>query len=265
MNPLPDTRPIVIVDEREFRSKLPSMLDAQGFRVVPKTLQVGDYIFSPTICVERKSLPDLKGSLQSGRLFAQIEAMMRVYAHPILLIEFARDEHFSLASVDAADAGPVVSSREVSQHDLQTKVLLVAMHFPALRVVWSRSPQHTAAIFSHVREGHADPPIPASSHPTDAPDSSEYDPRALLETLPGVHHRNVGQIVRGVRSLSELACMSQEKIAALIGPADAALLYGFLHNRTFRANAQEKSAPAQAPAPQKKSWMNRSRSKRRLN
>ena len=40
---------------------------------------VGDFILTPDICVERKSIPDLKQSFQSGRLYAQAEAMSRTF------------------------------------------------------------------------------------------------------------------------------------------------------------------------------------------
>ncbi len=39
----------------------------QGFDLVPLTLEVGDYVLSPTMCVERKAVPDLIQSLASGR------------------------------------------------------------------------------------------------------------------------------------------------------------------------------------------------------
>lgn len=39
--------------------------------MVPLTLEVGDYVLSPDICCERKSISDLKGSLASGRLYHQ--------------------------------------------------------------------------------------------------------------------------------------------------------------------------------------------------
>ena len=58
----------VIVDMREFRSSLPSLLHASGLLVLPVTLTVGDYILTPDICVERKSIPDLVSSFNSGRL-----------------------------------------------------------------------------------------------------------------------------------------------------------------------------------------------------
>ncbi len=58
--------------------------------------QVGDYILSPDLCVERKSLSDLIGSLSNGRLYNQCVAMCRTYKHPILLIEFDANKPFAL-------------------------------------------------------------------------------------------------------------------------------------------------------------------------
>ena len=57
---------------------------------------MGDYILSPELCVERKSLPDLRQSFMSGRLYNQAEAMSKHYKTPILLIEFDRDRAFAL-------------------------------------------------------------------------------------------------------------------------------------------------------------------------
>ena len=58
----------VIVDTREFRSSLPSLIHANNIQIIPTTLLVGDYILSPEMCVERKSIPDLIQSFASGRL-----------------------------------------------------------------------------------------------------------------------------------------------------------------------------------------------------
>ena len=58
----------IIVDTRDLRSSLPFLLHIYGFEIEPLTITIGDYILSPTICVERKSLPDLIQSLNSGRL-----------------------------------------------------------------------------------------------------------------------------------------------------------------------------------------------------
>jgi len=72
---------------REIRAGLLSMIYNRNIDLVPITLDVGDYILTPDICVERKSISDLIGSLNSGRLYKQAEAMTRHYKKPVLLIE----------------------------------------------------------------------------------------------------------------------------------------------------------------------------------
>lgn len=57
---------------------------------------MGDYILTPEICVERKSVSDLIGSLNSGRLYNQAVAMTRFYKKSILLIEFDHNKPFHL-------------------------------------------------------------------------------------------------------------------------------------------------------------------------
>src|SRR4051812_26622744 len=70
-------KPRVIVDMREFRSSLPSLLHARHTEPVPATLTVGDYVLTPDICVERKSIKDLIASFKNGRLYTQCESMLQ--------------------------------------------------------------------------------------------------------------------------------------------------------------------------------------------
>lgn len=88
--------PKVIVDIREFRSELPSILHKRGFRIEPVTLEVGDYVLTPQFVVERKSINDLIESLANGRLYNQVNAMSRSYKTPLLLIEFDPNKPFLL-------------------------------------------------------------------------------------------------------------------------------------------------------------------------
>lgn len=108
--------PKIIVDIREFRSDLPCLIHRRGIEVVPVTItvwttnslfdlvlsstlvifQIGDYILTPDICVERKSISDLIGSLNSGRLYTQCVQMTRHYKKAILLIEFDQNKPFHL-------------------------------------------------------------------------------------------------------------------------------------------------------------------------
>ncbi len=91
-----DAKPRVIVDMREFRSELPSLLHKRDIHVEPVTLEVGDYVLTPDICVERKSINDLIESLANGRLYNQANSMCRYYKTPVLLIEFDMNKPFQL-------------------------------------------------------------------------------------------------------------------------------------------------------------------------
>jgi len=57
----------VVVDMCEFRSTLPSLIHASRSFIISAALAVGDYIITPDNCVERKSVPDLIQSFNSGR------------------------------------------------------------------------------------------------------------------------------------------------------------------------------------------------------
>lgn len=57
-----------IIDMRDLRSSLPSLLHASGLLVLPVTLTVGDCILTPDIYVERKSNPDLIPRFDRGPL-----------------------------------------------------------------------------------------------------------------------------------------------------------------------------------------------------
>ena len=92
--------PRVVVDVREFRSSLPSLLHGQNVQVIPCMLTVGDYILTPDVCVERKSVGDLLSSLNNGRLYHQAETMLQHYKNPMLLIEFDQNKSFTLEVAD---------------------------------------------------------------------------------------------------------------------------------------------------------------------
>ena len=71
-------------------------MHASNFEVIPTTLTIGDYVLDPTMCVERKSIPDLISSFNTGRLYTQCELMSTHYKIPILLIEFEESRSFTL-------------------------------------------------------------------------------------------------------------------------------------------------------------------------
>ena len=82
----------IVVDEREKKSGIPSLLKGIGINLEVKTLLVGDYIVAPETVVERKSISDLVSSVFDGRLFDQCNRMKENFQFPIIIIEGDTDE-----------------------------------------------------------------------------------------------------------------------------------------------------------------------------
>ncbi len=125
---------VIIVDMREFRSELPSILHKRGFQIEPCTLEVGDYVITSQICVERKSINDLIESLSNGRLYNQASSMSRAYKIPVLLIEFDHKKPFQLNTYQE------IASNDISPHHTSSKLVLLVIHFPKLRLLWCSNP-----------------------------------------------------------------------------------------------------------------------------
>jgi len=115
------TQQKILVDMREFRAKLPSSLNRNNFEIIPMTLTIGDYILTPDICVERKSVPDLFQSFSSGRLFQQTENMCRTFNHAILLIEFEENQPFYLQPTSQMSDNQIQMSNIITKLSILTK------------------------------------------------------------------------------------------------------------------------------------------------
>ena len=158
------TQDIVIVDTREFSASLPGLLFRYGVCVIPCMLTVGDYILTPDICVERKSISDLIGSLQNKRLDSQCKKMTKYYKYPALLIEFNEGQSFSLEpfsekrsykSKELSTVHPI--SNKLSQDEIQMKLAKLVIKFPALKIIWSSSPLQTINIILELKTGRQQP------------------------------------------------------------------------------------------------------------
>eukprot|EP00963_Diacronema_lutheri_P011251 scaffold1347_cov350-Pavlova_lutheri.AAC.59 len=233
-------RPRIVVDIREFMSSLPAVLHQQGFDILPVTLEVGDYVLSSDICIERKSISDLYGSFNSGRLFTQMEAMTKNYKIPVLLIEFDANETFGLTSTsDISDA--------INAQHITSKIALLILHFPRTRIIWSRSLNATADLFQALKSNQDDPdPTLAAQVGVPEEDQSNKDTAEdlynqaaidVLRKLPGVTNNNFRQVMGTYKSLAEISTASKEDLAKVLGGMqNAKRLHDFLHAECPRSD-----------------------------
>ncbi|KAJ3300865.1 hypothetical protein HDU76_005999 [Blyttiomyces sp. JEL0837] len=215
----------VIVDVREFGSALPSIIHSRRMILRPCTLEVGDYILTPSICVERKSLPDLIGSFKSGRLYTQVEAMCLHYRTPILLIEFNQSKTFS--GLEAAQ------STQTEGMDLGGKLSLLCLSFPKLRVIWSSSPQATADIFLDLKKDQPEPSMEVAMaigvENEDSIDSAySITPSDMIRALPGVGSKNYRYVMSKLSSFRSLRDLELKEVQAIVGDENGQKLFDFM-------------------------------------
>ena len=228
--------PRVVVDVREFRSSLPSLLHGRSMDVVPCMLTVGDYVLSPTICVERKSVKDLISSFKNGRLFNQAETMLQHYKHPMLLIEFDQNKSFTLDPF-ADHTGTLSGAANPS--DLQSRLVLLTLAFPRLKIIWSSSPYQTAEIFEELKKNQdeSDPikavliGLDAGEDPNDQ--SFNQTPQEMLGAIPGITSKNMSRITLEVGNVVEVSNLDERELDVMVGKEAGRQIYRFFNRSLF--------------------------------
>ncbi len=227
----PEKRPYVVVDTREFMgSKIPAKLWSRGFDIVPLMLEIGDYIVANDIVIERKTVSDLIGSFADGRLFKQCTNMQTHYAIPVLLIEF-QGGPFLLQN--KSDLLP-----QVVQNSLSSKLALLVLHFPKLRIFWSRDTAQSEAFIMGLRKSTRVVGGPDLARITQSAVTSvragddgivDITPRLLLAKLPGILAGTADSVAQKAKTLRRLiVSWNEAEYAPLMGKENAALLTLFL-------------------------------------
>jgi Fanconi anemia group M protein len=123
----------VIVDQREVRSSVARQLEKIGVDITLDTLEVGDYILSDRIAVERKSSEDFVGSLIEHKLFEQISNLANTYEKPVLILE----------------GDSLFNSRAISPNAIHGALSSIALDF-GVAVFYTRDSDDTAALIRQI-------------------------------------------------------------------------------------------------------------------
>ncbi|KAI5303832.1 hypothetical protein KEM56_007143 [Ascosphaera pollenicola] len=264
--------PTVVVDTREFRSALPSLLHGKSMVVVPCQLTVGDYILTPDIAVERKAVKDLIQSLRNGRLYNQAETLLTYYKHPVLLIEFDQNKSFTLDAFWSTAPGSSSSSfipgaglaiAPTTPRSTQHLLTLLTLTFPRLKIIWSSSPYQTAEIFAELKRSLPEPdPIravqmgldfdvtatatqqqeQASGHRpiVNAASGIEHRifnqlPQDMMRAVPGVTATALERLCLETENIKAVANMSVEELNPIVGKVVARQIVKFFEKSVFDA------------------------------
>lgn len=187
---------------------------------------------------------DMYGSFNNGRLRDQVESMVKHYKCPCLLIEFDPDKNFSL--INSNELGG-----EIRNDSITSKLSLLTMKFPTLRVLWSRSPHETLKIFKKLKRNHQEVDVDKAidigknesldelllggedgHYNEDGENDGANDAaKTMLLQLPGVNAHNARKIMSECDSIAELAELSREELRLIAGPVAGQKLFTFFRQR----------------------------------
>jgi Fanconi anemia group M protein len=191
----------VVVDVFEQASGIPAALVQLGAHVVVEPLPAGDYRIGQEILVERKTVPDLHGSLARHRLWAQLGRLRDTVPYPYLLVEGSD-----------LDAGP--------RHPNAIRGALLAVADSSIALLWSRNPDDTAVWIHRLALRHARrtaaSPRPRPQRAMLAPPMS--DPRlGVLSAVPGISTGTAQTLLDHFGSIQQLVAAGPDQWAVVNG------------------------------------------------
>ncbi len=191
----------IIVDHRESRSPVMRFLSQKDIIVEPQQLDVGDYIISSRIGVERKTVDDFLSSLIEGKLFVQMKNLRTTYSRPLLLVE----------------GDGLLTKRNISHNAIFGSFVSIIVDF-GIPIITTHTPQETAdflAVMAHREQKEGDKAIAIRGEKT-AKTISEHQ-QFLVEGLPNISAVLAQRLLQHFGSIRSLANASEDDLCQIQG------------------------------------------------
>lgn len=131
--------------------------------------------------------------------------------------------------------------KDVNSYAVTSKLQLLTLHFPKLKLVWSQSPHASAQLFEELKSGRDQPN--AEKAATIGVDENTEDSQLMFQKynphiqdfiakLPGVNSKNLCAILNKGKSLDHLIKLTEDELAEIVGnKSDAQMLYNSIHKK----------------------------------
>ena len=132
-----------------------------------------------------------------------------------------------------------------SSSTIQSKLVLLTLTFPRLRIIWSSSPYATADIFNDLKANNPEPdPTQAIAVGATAADGDDPEvggggggggiiintaAEEVLRCLPGITIKNVKYVMSKVNNMQELCGLSLVQVQDILGVESGRACFDFMH------------------------------------
>jgi ERCC4-related helicase/DNA uptake protein ComE-like DNA-binding protein len=199
--------PQIIVDSRESSSLIPKLLKQHGAQLISKELEVGDYILSNRLVVERKTYSDFVSSIIDGRLFqpsspGQNSQLARLSQQklPLILIQQETDQ----------------IERQIHVNSLMGAISSIILDFQ-IPIVFTHSDSETAALLYQLAKREQGDTTPEISLPTVS--KKEQNIREIqmfmLATIPGINTTKAKNLLDKFQTIQAIATADLEELMAV--------------------------------------------------
>lgn len=197
---LPNNEVVIFADSREMKTIVALELMKYQCLVKPKMLQVGDYILSDRVCVERKTYDDFIYSIMDKRLFSQLKDLSDSFEKPILLIEGKRET--SIGMHENAIRGALAS---------------VAVDY-GIPIIWTHDMSDTAAMLYWIAkreqiDEERSTSIRGKRSKMDLRDFQEF----IVSGLPKVDRKTARKLLRNFGSVEKVFSATEEMLLEVEG------------------------------------------------
>lgn len=192
----------IFVDLRE--REMGKLLETRGLQVAMKNLEVGDYVISDRVAVERKTAQDFVVSMMDPQrnLFRQISDLARTYERPLLILE-----------------GRDLYTRQVNPNAIRGALASVAVDY-GVPIIPTESQEETAEVIAILsarerKDGRA-PKIHGHKTARTLKEQQEY----LVASMPSVGPAVARNLLRHFGSVERIVAASPEELqeVELVGP-----------------------------------------------
>lgn len=144
-------------------------------------------------------------------------------------------------SKHAAKKASTPAESDRAPPSIQSKLVLLTLHFPRVRIIWSSSPYATTDIFNDLKANNAEPdPCRAiaigAEEDADVGAGVNAAAEELLRCIPGVTAKNAKYVMSKVGSVRELCELKKEEVQGILGVEPGNVCWDFMHRgeRTTR-------------------------------